>query len=179
MPMIAASIALSFAESVFPGEHRASLSSFMRKAAVCVTVATATLSSFFFGVQSLLSGAADTAGMKTVKFAVGSFVPYVGGAVGDTVSAIATGAGAVKDVFGVILLAAIFVLMLTPVVTLLAGKCVLGGASLLSGVLGQDKDSKLFSDLSGTLSCMIAVVVSAGAAFLVIVSAFISYGATL
>ncbi len=176
LPMIAASTALSFAESVFPGGAAVSLSSFVRKAAIWITVAVSTVSSFVFGVQSLLSSAADTAGLKTVKFAVGSFVPFVGSAVGDTVSFIAAGAAGVKSVAGVVLLAVLFALTLTPLVTLVAGKATLFAVSVLCGVLGLQRSSKLFEDLSSASSALIALTVSASSVFLVIVFAFISYG---
>ena len=179
LPMSAASAAIAFAESVFPVIPRISISSFIRKAAVWITVAVSTVASFIFGVQSLLSGAADTAGLKTVKFALGAFVPFVGGAVGDTVSVIAAGAKSVKDVTGVILVAVIAAVLLRPLVSLIAGKIVLASLGALSTVLGLRQSEELFSSLSSTLSCLIALTVSAAAVFLVVIFAFISYGALI
>ena len=179
LPMTAASASLSFAESVFSESSRFTLSSLVRKAAVWITVSVSSVASFIFGVQSLLSGAADTAGLKTVKFAVGSFVPFVGGALGDTVSFLAAGAKSVKSVAGVILLVILFAVMLSPLVTLVAGKAALAVMSALCGVLGLTSSAKLFDDLSSVVSCLIALTVSAGVIFLVAVLAFISYGAAL
>lgn len=179
LPMTGASASLSFAESVFSESSRFALSSLVRKAAVWITVSVSSVASFIFGVQSLLSGAADTAGLKTVKFAVGSFVPFVGGALGDTVSFLAAGAKSVKSVAGVILLVILFALMLSPLVTLVAGKAALAVLSALCGVLGLASSAKLFEDLSSAVSCLIALTVSAGVIFLVAVLAFISYGGTI
>ncbi len=179
LPLVAASAALSFAASLAPFGERFSLSAFFRKAAVWITVAVSTVSSFIFGVQSILAGAADTAGLKTVRFAVSSFVPFVGGAVGDTVSVLAAGARSLKNVSGVIMLVVLFALLLYPLITLFAGKIVLAALSALSSVLGLSRSSKLFDDMSSVLSCLIALVFASACVFLVTVFAFISYGATL
>lgn len=178
LPMLAAATALVYAESLFRGV-RPAISSFIRKAAVWIAVATATVSSFIFGVQSLLANASDTAAAKTVKFALGASIPYVGGALGDSVSAISAGVSSVKSVFGVTLLAAIFVLLLTPFASLIIGKLSLSAACALCGVLGLSGEEKMFSDLSCIASALIALCAAAAASFGVIISVMISYGAVV
>jgi|GEM_PF-1570193 len=177
LPMLSVSAALTFAEALFPEEIKPSLSSFIRKAATWIAVSVSAVSSFVFGVQSHLANAADTVGMKTVKFALGSSVPFVGGSLGDTVSAISAGAASVKSAFGVSLLIIILLLLLTPAAGLVMGKISLGVSSVLSGVLGLTRESSFFTELSGILSSMLALVLSAAAVFMVIIVTFISLGA--
>lgn len=178
LPMIASSCALTFAESLFVSDVKLSVSKFLRSAAVWIAVAVTTVSSFIFGLQSALSNASDTVGLKTLKFALGSAVPLVGGALGDTVSAISAGASSVKGFFGVTLLAALFISVLTPLIPLILGKLSVCVAKAVSGVLGGTGE-RLFSEISSLLNAMIALVVTAAASFGVVSVAFISYGAVI
>ncbi|MBR6917516.1 MAG: hypothetical protein IKN38_04965 [Clostridia bacterium] len=179
LPMCAISAALTAAECVFPESCAVSLSSFVRKASVWVAVITSTLASFIFGVQSLFANAADNVGIKTVKFAVGAMVPFVGGAVGDTVNAVAAGAKYTKTVFGVILLIIISITLSLPLFSIIAGKLSLFVSGAASSILGCKKEADLFSKLSEILNCLLATVVASGAIFAVMIAAFISYGAVL
>ena len=178
LPLLASSYALMFAESLSDKDNSMSVSKIFRSAATWIAVSVTTVASFIFGIQSALSNAADTVGIKTLKFALGSTVPLVGGALGDTVSAITAGASSVKSFFGVVILVSVFISLLVPLVTLISGKISIGISRLVSGALGGVGD-RLFSGISSTLNAMIALVVSGAAVFSVVVVSFISFGSAL
>ena len=178
LPLLASSCALMFAEALSEKDKILSVSKIFRSASCWIAVSVTTVASFIFGIQSSLSNSADTVGLKTLKFALGSTVPLVGGALGDTVSAITAGASSVKGFFGVAILVAIFISLFSPLVPLISGKISVGVCRLVCGALGGVGD-KLFSELSSTLNTMIALVVSGAAVFSVVIVSFISYGAVL
>ena len=179
LPLIASSAAIAFAESMLPERFNMSLSSFVRKTALWISVATATVSSFIFGAQSILASASDTVGIKTVKFAIGSFVPFVGGALGDTASAVIAGASALKSAFGVLLPLAIFIMMLKPLSSLILCKIALGAAGVIASSLGTRREARLMKELGAVLSAAVAAVVSSGAIFMVISILFLICGASV
>ncbi|MBQ7669398.1 MAG: hypothetical protein IJS45_01610 [Clostridia bacterium] len=177
IPLLASSCALMFAESLSEKSGMLSISKVFRSAAIWIAVSVTTVASFIFGIQSTLSNAADTVGLKTLKFALGSAVPLVGGALGDTVSAITAGASSVKGFFGVAILVAVFISLLSPLAPLITGKISICISRLVSGALGCG--DKLLSELSSTLNAMIALVVSGAAVFSVVIVSFISFGSAL
>ncbi len=56
--------------------------------------------SFVYGMQNTLAKSADSLGLRTVKFAMSSFIPMVGGTVADAFSAVREGMGAVRLLTG-------------------------------------------------------------------------------
>lgn len=176
LPLIASSLALITVECAYPG-HAVKLSSFPLTVAKWISVVTASVASIALGAQSFLSSSADTVGVKTLKFALGSAVPLVGGAVGDSVSFITAGASSVKGAFGVTLIVIIFILVLTPLIYLLLGRAALGITDAVCGAVGED--FPLLKSLSGVLGALTAAVASACAVFLVLAVTFTSYGALI
>ncbi len=56
--------------------------------------------SFIYGLQTTLARSADSLGLRAVKFAMGSFIPIVGGTVSEAFSAVREGLGYVKIMTG-------------------------------------------------------------------------------
>ncbi len=83
VPLMNVFLALSIASSLSPGLNLSGLCGWFSKAAqwglgLCMTVFTSLLT-----VQSAVAASADSTASKAAKFLLGSFVPVVGGALGD------------------------------------------------------------------------------------------------
>ena len=177
LPLIASAFALTLVECVYPGRSPVRISTFPLSVAKWLSVTTAAVSAFVFGIQSHLSASADSVGMKTLKMAIGSSIPLVGGSLGDTASMISAGASSVKSAFGATLLVIMLTLLITPLLSLAVGRLALSAASSLSGALGEDAEP--FKSLSSVMAALIAAVASAGAIFMVVIVTFTSYGALI
>lgn len=177
LPMIFASYAMAFAEAVFPDKMRLNISGAICRLSVGITVILATVSSFIFGAQSFLSGAAEGIGVKSVKFAASGLIPFVGGAIGDTASAIFAGAASVKSVFGVALIVVLAVIIISPLVSLALGRAGIGVTASLCSALGLEREERLLKKLSAAVGAQIALVACSGGAFLVMAVTFMSLGA--
>ena len=177
LPLIASAYALVLVESIYPGGAPIRISSFPLSVAKWLSVTVAAVSAFVFGVQSHLAASADTVGMKTLKMALGSAIPLVGGSVGDTVSMISAGASSVKSAFGVTLLVLAVILITYPLASLAVGRLALALGGALSGAFGDDGEP--FKSLSSVMTALFASVASAGAIFMVVIVTFTSYGAMI
>ncbi len=177
LPLIASSFALALVESIYPSGSAVRISSFPLSVAKWLSVSVAAISAFVFGVQSHLAASADTVGMKTLKMALGSAIPLVGGSVGDTVSLISAGASSVKSAFGVTLLVLAAILTVSPLASLAVGRLALAAGRALSGATGDDGEP--YKSLSSVMNALFAAVASAGAIFMVFTVTFISYGAVI
>lgn len=129
---------------------------------------TLTMTAFvgLLSAQTLVASGADNAMMKTGKFIVGSFVPIVGGAISDALSAASAAVGLLKTTvgaFGIIVLALIFIPILLKLLlwylTVKVGAFVADTLSLrkLSGLLGAC--SECLSTLLALLFCFMLVII--------------------
>lgn len=175
-PLIAFSSGLCITGCIFGEKTAMSLSALLHKTASFVTVFFMSLLVFVTGVRSTLAAAADSIGIRTVKFAVGSFIPYVGGAVSEAVNAVGAGLGYVKNTCGIISVVVIFLLMLPPLISILLSKAVLGISCCVAQILDCSIEARLLSQLGGIYNCMLALIVSASVVFIFVLVTVISCG---
>lgn len=174
MPLISMSLALSVAGSTGLCPFADSLGTFLRKSAVWITVIVSTVSTFVLALQSVLARSADTVGIKTVKFAVGSFVPIVGGAVSETVNTVSAGLSYIKNTCGAVGVAVLIFIVLPPIASLFASKIALMLSSGAAGLFECKKEQKILSSLSGTVDSLIALFICSGASFIIFIISIIS-----
>ncbi len=175
-PLICASAGLSVAGCVIGDSTISSLSSFFRKVSNFLTVFSMTFLVFVLSVQKSLASSADTFGIKTVKFAVGNFIPLVGGAVSDTVNFVGAGFGYVKNTCGVLSLVVVFIVLLPLVLSLIFEKAVYSVASCAAGLLDLPSEKRLFSEFSALTDCLLALTLSACIVFFFIIINVINCG---
>lgn len=102
------------------------------------------------GATGALSGAADSAALKTAKAAISGMVPVVGGILANASEALLTGAGLVKATAGTFGMVAIFAIFLLPFLRI----GVYYAAMKWTSVLGAMIDSRLCELLESISSAM-------------------------
>lgn len=110
-------------------------------------------------IQGFVANSADTLGIRTTKFFIGSFVPVVGGALNEAFSTIQGCMGILKStvgVFGIIVIVITFVPILLKVTLLMISLNI--GASL-SDIFQVDIISKLLKNISSTLSLICGIII--------------------
>lgn len=112
------------------------------------------------GIQTTLAKGTDTLGLRTVRFAAGSFLPVVGGSVSE---ALRTVAGSVQYLRGVVGMGCVLVILFAflPVflsVLLSRITFLLGGAT--AKLLGCDSEEKILSELASVYGYFMAVIAS-------------------
>ncbi len=112
------------------------------------------------GIQTTLAKGSDTLGLRTVRFAAGSFLPVVGGSVSE---ALRTVAGSVEYLRGVVGMGGVLVILFAflPVfLSVLLNRItfLLGGAA--AKLLGCDGEEKILSELASVYGYFMAVIAS-------------------
>lgn len=111
-------------------------------------------------MQTLVSAGADNVMMKTGKFLVGSFVPIVGGAISDALSAAQGAVQLLKTTVGAFGIVAGVALFLPALLRVLLWYLVLKGAHFTANVLSLGKLAALLDACSNCLATMLAMLVS-------------------
>ncbi|MBQ4111219.1 MAG: hypothetical protein IJD38_00325 [Clostridia bacterium] len=108
--------------------------------------------------RSMLIGQADTLGMRGIKYAVGTVIPVVGGAVSGTLSTVAVGIGALRGVCGVAGVFLLALLLLPTLVHLLLTRALLNLASTVASLLSCDGEAKLLGEMASLQGYLAAAV---------------------
>lgn len=174
LPLITMSLALCTVGIGVKNDFAKRLGQFFRQAAIWITVIVSTVATFILSLQNILARSADSIGIKTVKFAIGSFVPIVGGAVSETVNTVSAGLSYIKNSTGIIGIIVIVFIVLTPVAILLLAKITLWLASCIARALDVNEVGEILTEISKTADCMLALFIASGASFVVFVMGILS-----
>lgn len=135
----------------------------IRKCAVWIFSALATLFTAFLSLKGVLAGAADTVAAKGVKLAISTFIPVVGSQLSDAYASVAGSLAAVRSTAGVFAVAAVFAVSLPAAVRILLWLAVLKALCFLASALSQNNAEKLFGAFAAAISvlhaCLLFVTV--------------------
>lgn len=137
------------------------------------------LLSLALSAQSVLTGRADSLGMKGVKYAVGNAIPMVGGAVAGTLSTVAAGVTALRGVCGVAGVVLVALLLLPTLVELLLTRAIIRLAATVAAMLSCDGESKLLSEMASLHGYLAAAASICAVVFIIALALLIHSGAAL
>ena len=127
---------------------------------------------FSLTAQTTLAASADSLAKRTASYAIGSFMPVVGGTVS---AALGTAMGAVSAIAGTIGTGgaiALLMLLLPLLCELLLLRTVFSLAAGACGMLGTQKGASLFAEMRGLLDLLFAGVAIPSLVFLLIAAVF-------
>ena len=116
------------------------------------------LFSLALSTQSVLASRGDSLGMKGIKYAVGSMIPMVGGAIAGTLSTVAAGVSALRGICGVSGIILVVLLLLPTLVELLLLRAVLSLAAAVASMLSCEGEAKLLREMVSLQGYLIAAV---------------------
>ena len=116
--------------------------------------------------QTALSASADGAAARTARLVSGSFIPILGGSVGETLRTVASGVGYLKSIFGIGGILMIFSLLLPVCISTLLSRAVFLVSGGIADMLGLASEARLLDGLGEVYGTMLAVVTSVSVMFL-------------
>ncbi len=120
----------------------------------------------FLSVQSIVTKAADTVTIKTARFFVGSFIPVVGGALGDALTTVTAGVSLLKSTAMAWCIIVLLVMLLPSVIELLIWRIVMFVLSSVAVTFNIGDSARLFDTLSAALGLLIAIMLSVAVLFI-------------
>ncbi len=128
---------------------------------------TFTLFSSLLVVQGITAGSYDGLSIRTTKYAMKSYIPFVGSYLSDGLNLILTSSMLIKNSVGLAGLILLFATVISPIVKILVLKFSL---ALASSILEPICDKRICSFLGGVSKCLsmlIATICSVGFAYLI------------
>ena len=157
-PLILCSAALSVANNMSDKINVKISVGLLRQAAKWIMVFCMAIYTGFFGIYGVCGTSIDRTIGKAAKFAVGSFVPVVGGVVADSIETVMTTLSAVKNITGVLCVASIVLTMISPILkTAAAMWCFKLCVAALEPVADR-RSVKLAMDISECISLTFSIL---------------------
>ncbi len=178
LPILKVCFGLTFAGSIGSLKGMESIVKNLKSLFSFVLSGMVTILSIILLFRTNIATASDGVAVRSVKFA-GSFIPVVGGALGESVRSIMSGLNLIKNSVGYIGIVIILFITLPVVIKILLNKFCISAASSISELLGCEKEGKLLKEFSSVLDLALAVTVTVSVMFIFELTVFVSTGLAL
>ncbi len=159
VPALSVCMAMGIVEAINPDFRLSGITEAVKKA---VSFALGFVMTIFIGLlslQSIVGASADTLGVKAAKFVVSNFIPVVGGAVSDAYATVKNSLGLLRGGVGFIGIAAIFVMILPPILDVIAMRLVFGIADIVTELFGVSQVKILVKNTGWILSTIFSILI--------------------
>ena len=170
LPLVGTAGALGVTGSILPTLRLSAVSEIIRKTVTTVLASAAALFSGFLTLKSLISASADGLAVKGVKLAASTFVPVVGGALGEAYSSVLGSLSLLRTTVGIYGIAAVFVIALPVMLDLALWVLAMRVACAVSDLLDCRQCSEILKNISFIFSmvntllllCVVVFIITAG-----------------
>ncbi|MEA4832924.1 MAG: hypothetical protein VB118_09970 [Oscillospiraceae bacterium] len=178
LPLLRIGFAFSLASAISPAPL-AGISKFLKNLMSGLCVAMMTLFGTVLYFQTSLASAADTALLRTARFAAGTFIPVVGSLVGEAAKTVGGGISVIKSTTGFFGIAVIIYILAVPIIGIFTKKLSIGFASLCAGLVGAAREEAFLKELGELFNILLAFLFSTGIYFIIALTIFIKTGVSV
>lgn len=176
LPVLRICLCVSMGAAMLGSDALAGITAPLKKLISFVLAFVMMIFSTVLAFQGIIAKSADSALLKSVKFAASGLIPIVGGAIGDAMSSLSGGVSVIKSSLGGAGAAAIIIIMITPLCMLALYKVMLELSSSAAGLLGLTREGKFLAEVSSLSGFLMAVMSCIAVFFIIALAAFSSVG---
>lgn len=125
-------------------------------------------------IYGFTTPALDALSAKAAKFAVGSFVPIVGGLLSDTLETVVGGSLLVKNAVGTAGIIVICGICIVPIIKIAVIVFMLKVSAAAAEPLSDKRITSMLQDISGVITTILAMVITASLMFIICISIMIA-----
>lgn len=162
LPMMSVSLALGLTGSMGKGLRLGAIGGFLNR---CGAWALGTVTTLFVGCLSLrqvIAGTADTVAARAVRLSLSSFVPVVGGALGEALTTLQGSLLLMRSAVGAFGVGATLVILLPPLCACTLWTLGLSLCGTLAETLELDRLSGTFRAIAGVMKVLIGALAACG-----------------
>lgn len=151
-------------------------SSFIKQINIVTIGAMFTIYLALVSIQGLYVTTFDKFTVKTAKFAVGNFIPIVGGFVSDSVELLLSSSQLIKSVFGVVGLIILIGICAIPVIKIISIILVYKVSAIAIEPIGEDGICNFLNEIGNLMTIMLASMIAITIMFFVTIAILTSIG---
>ena len=159
IPLISLYLCLSLVSGLQNNDSLVPFSETVKKAVSLILGILLVLFSGILSVKILISGAGDSVTMRGVKFAVSSFVPIIGSALGEAVTAASSYVGVLSKTFGVFGILALVVFFVPVAAEIILWILTLTISTSVAQLMGNEKIARIFGSVKSAFSVLWSITV--------------------
>lgn len=176
LPVANIYIAVGIASSVSDNINLKSIAEFIKKV---INWGIGIVLTLFIGIltlQTAISGAADTLSKRTLKFAVGSFLPVAGSMLSDAVDTFVSCVNILKSTVGIFGIIVILFIVIMPIINTAVHYLTVKLASFISTFFGNEKISGLMKIVADGFGIIFGLMASVSLMFFISLTLLIMTG---
>lgn len=159
MPLVSVLTAMSVTGAINPDMRLGRVSFTVKKAVQWILGILTTLFTGLLTIQSTVGTSADSLRSKAVRLTASSFIPFVGGAVSESYSAIKGSIGVIKTGTGAVGVIIIAIIVIPPIIAVIADRAAISLGKLFCEMLGLDRTAALLDELGTVLAIAMSVLI--------------------
>lgn len=153
------------------------LSSFIKQINVVALGAVFTVYLGLVSIQGLYVTSFDKFSVKTAKFAIGNFIPVVGGFVSDSVDILLSSSQLIKNVFGGIGLVVLVGICIVPIIKIIGVILVYKVCAIAIEPIGESNIATFLNEVANLLMVILATIIAVTIMFFVTIAILTSISA--
>lgn len=159
IPTLSVCMAMGIVEAINPDFRLSGITEGVKKTVSFVLGFIMTVFIGLLSLQSIIGASADTLGAKAAKFMVSNCIPVVGGAIADTYATVKSSLGLLRGGVGFFGIAAIFIMILPPILEIAAMKLIFTAADIVSELFGAAPVKTLIKNTNWILSTVFSILI--------------------
>lgn len=176
VPMIYSSAVLGIVGHITERLKISALTNLIRSAAKWLLMASLTVFTGVTAIYGFSAPAFDQVAVKGIKFAVGSFVPVVGGILSETVETVLSGTHLMKNAVGTAGIISLAACCAIPIIKIFAIYLMLRISAAAAEPVTDKRISDMLGEIAASVSLVLAMVITASVLFIICIA--IILGAT-
>lgn len=167
MPLVGISGIIGMLGAVMPTVALPAISEMIRKTLTVLLTSVASLFTGFLALKNMLSESADRLTVKGIKLMSSTFIPVVGGALGDAYSSVMGSFGLMKNTVGFYAITAFAIICIPSIINLTLWSLAMKGAGVLSDMLNCRNCSDILKNAVFVFSMLNALILLCLAVFVI------------
>lgn len=176
VPLITLSAVLGIAGHITPSLKLTSFTALIRSIGKWILTAALTVFTGITAIYGFSAPAFDAVALKTMKFAVGSFVPVVGGILSETVETVLSGTQLMKNAVGVAGIVSLIVISFVPALKICAVLIMLRICTAAAEPIAEKQICDMLKDVTASVSLILGMIMTVTVLFIICIA--IILGAT-
>ena len=172
-PAVKLSFCFGIVGGISSGVRVDALSRLVRRIFLWMLAGLGVLLSFIVGTQTCIARSADSLTMRTVRFALSSFIPLVGSSLAEALGTAAGSLNVIRSSCGILSAAAVLLYLLPAAAQLILYRLVLSLCQGAAEMIGCEREGKLIGEMHGVLGYMLAVISVSSLLFLFVLTLMI------
>ncbi|MBQ0125541.1 MAG: hypothetical protein KBS59_04365, partial [Clostridiales bacterium] len=173
-PLLKACLCISLSSALCGSVDLSFVAAAIKKLLAYILLFLGTVMSCVLLFQRVITKSADTALLRGLKFSAGTFVPFVGSAIGDAMATVSGSVGVLRSTLGITGAVIICVMAILPSAGLIVRKLFIEISGGVASALGLSKESKFLCEMGGFIGFAVSITAFIGIFLVVSVSVLAS-----